>query len=146
MEVKITWDMTEVKELMKRLKELGMSTTRPLVSGALVISAHAKINANAQGLHKTGDLINSIDVYDTKPHQVKVGSRGVIYAAVHEYGATIKPKRAKALSWINKTGERVFAMRVVIPARPYLRPAVDENIPEIERAISRAVVAELEGH
>lgn len=38
-----------------------------------------------------------------------------IYAAIHQFGGTIKPKKAQALSF----GGRVYS-KVVLPARPYL--------------------------
>ncbi len=60
-------------------------------------------------------------------NQVIVGSNRE-YAAVHLFGAVIKPVRAKALAFrMGKTGPRggkgsgiVFARSVTIPARPYL--------------------------
>jgi len=47
------------------------------------------------------------------------------------------------LSWIGESGERIFAHKVVIPARPYLRPAVDENKSAVEAAIANVVKQEL---
>lgn len=54
-----------------------------------------------------------------------VGSN-LIYAAVHQFGATIKPKNKKTLSW--KIGNvSVFAKKVVIPAREYLGISVQDE-------------------
>ncbi|WP_175404830.1 phage virion morphogenesis protein, partial [Endozoicomonas atrinae] len=44
----------------------------------------------------------------------------VKYAAVHNFGATIRPKKAKILAFPGKNGQTVFAKKVVIPARPFL--------------------------
>lgn len=41
-------------------------------------------------------------------------------AAVHQFGAIIRPVRAKMLSWVTAAGRRVFARQVKVPARPYL--------------------------
>jgi phage gpG-like protein len=49
---------------------------------------------------------------------VTVGTT-IKYAAIHNYGGVIRPKKAKALSWtVGK--HRVFAKKVEIPARPFL--------------------------
>ena len=54
-----------------------------------------------------------------------VGSN-LIYAAVQQFGATIKPKNKKTLSW--KIGNvSVFAKKVVIPAREYLGISVQDE-------------------
>ena len=136
MQVTVSWDMKEVDKMMQRLQDAGMSGTTSLVQGGGVIEAHAKINLNSQGLHKTGQLANSIQVYDKEAWSVKVGSVGVIYAAIHEFGGVIKAKRVKALHWVGEDGKDYFAKSVRIPARPYLRPAVDENKSQIIKAIA----------
>lgn len=51
---------------------------------------------------------------------IEVGS-GKVYAAVHQFGATIVPKNAKALVFrMGSGGGLVHAKKVTIPARPYL--------------------------
>lgn len=52
----------------------------------------------------------------------------------------IRPKFAKALSWIGSTGERIFAKSVTIPplaARPFLRPWLDRSRGDIKRILAR---------
>jgi len=142
--ITVSWDMSEVKKMMQKLQAASKSGSQALVHGGMVVVSHAKINAEGHGLHKTGHLIGSINVYDIKPYSVMVGSRGVIYAMAHEFGVTIYPRRKKFLSWIDeKSGERIFAKKAVIPMRSYLRPAFDENQPEIVNAIARQVTQEL---
>jgi phage virion morphogenesis protein len=51
-------------------------------------------------------------------NSVVIGSNK-IYAAVHQFGATITPKTAKALVF-RMGGQLVTTQRVTIPARPYL--------------------------
>jgi phage gpG-like protein len=58
---------------------------------------------------------------------------GRIYAAIHQFGGTILPKKAKRLVFTLK-GKTVFATRVTMPARPYLGVSA-ENAAEIERSI-----------
>lgn len=77
-------------------------------------------------------LMGSItfDVPDRRT--VRVGSNK-IYAAVHQFGATITPKRGRFLTF--RLGPRVVrARRVTIPARPYL------GFGEADRAIVLAVI------
>jgi len=72
---------------------------------------------DGQTLADTGRLKNSI-VYEASPVAVAVGT-GVEYAAIHQFGGTIKPKRAKALKFMTPTGW-VTAKKVTMPARPYI--------------------------
>jgi len=78
----------------------------------------------------TGRLRNSIGSKMIGREAVDVGSlteiARVVYAAIHEFGGEINPKNAKMLSWIGKDGKRVFAKKVVMPASPYVRPAIDK--------------------
>ncbi len=133
-------------------------------AGAGIVEAAGKLNIDKQGLRDQGKLIGSYQVYDPKVSrdgaECKVGSRGVIYNAVHEFGATISAKRTKYLAiptegnksptpkemgglhfvpgrgggvLMDKAGEVKFVLKpsVKIPARPYHRPAVDESRREV---------------
>ena len=73
---------------------------------------------NGQILSDTGRLRNSL-TYQTGPDEVRIGTN-VKYAKVHQFGATIQPKRAKALAFPGRNGRTVFARKVVIPARTFL--------------------------
>lgn len=147
MQIAINLDTSDLQKVLKSLpdKIANEASEKALVAGGETIVKHAKINAENHGLHRTGDLINSIQVYDANPLFCWVGSRGVIYAAVHEFGATILPKRVKMLHWIDDNGNDVFASRVVIPARPYLRPAIDEHKLEVMGAMSMILSKALAG-
>jgi phage gpG-like protein len=58
----------------------------------------------------------------------------VVYGRIHELGGIIKPVVAKMLHFVID-GVDVFAKAVHIPARPYLRPAVDGHEDEIKEAM-----------
>ncbi len=64
-----------------------------------------------------GGLMGSI-TFSTGPHSVRWGSNKV-YAAIHQFGGTIKPVHAKALRF-HLGGRWVSMKQVTIPARPYL--------------------------
>ena len=90
----------------------------------------ARLNLSGRVLtRRTGRLRNSIT------HKVKIqgdkviGTLGtnVIYGRIHELGGEIVPKNANALHFnIPGVGWRT-AKKVVMPARPYLRPALEDN-------------------
>jgi HK97 gp10 family phage protein len=128
----------------------GEQLKKAVMAGGYVIEAHAKLNASAgrPGLNvDTGNLVNSIhtelvDSSETSA-EVNVGT-GVIYAAIHEFGGVIEPVTAKLLSWVDD-GVRVFANLVHIPARPYLRPAAEENTDEILAAVGEQLRRQIEG-
>ena len=49
---------------------------------------------------------------------VEIGTN-LVYAPPHQFGATITPKQAKMLRFFNGSIP-IFAMKVTIPARPYM--------------------------
>ena len=65
-----------------------------------------------------GGLQGSI-TFATAGKTVIVGSNKV-YAAVHQFGATIRPKKAGGRLVFRMVGHTVRAASVTIPARPYL--------------------------
>lgn len=117
----------------------------------VVTEAKVNIDPSRSGLHnRTGMLRNSISLrrfYQLEPGGegvavIGAGNKGVPYAAIHEYGGTIKPKVQKYLRF--KIGERWITKKVVvIPARPYLQPAVDVKTQEfgtyVQDALDRIV-------
>ncbi|MCL4065925.1 phage virion morphogenesis protein [Pseudomonas sp. GX19020] len=84
-------------------------------------------------LHESGLLMRSITSH-AAPREVMVGSN-MIYAGVHQAGATIKAKTAKGLSFTLANGDSVVVGSVTIPARPYL------GISEAEQATIQDVTA-----
>lgn len=147
--MQIKYDITvENKEFLKSLEKMEDQLydevmKQMLSSGAGVIETHAKFNLDRWGLRKTGNLINSVKFGKVKrtgrKSFIEVGSFGIIYNKIHEFGGIIVPKRKKMLHWINEDGEDVFAKMVTIPARPYLRPAVEENTEEITDAMANVL-------
>ena len=98
------------------------------MAGGFVVEGHAKIKAGSgrPGLiMRTGALVNSIIVDKIKKSktfaQVGIGTN-LVYARIHELGGIIK----------NAFGRGII---VHMPARPYLRPAMDENEPDIRKAV-----------
>ena len=69
----------------------------------------------------SGDLRKSIRWQLLDSQSVLVGTN-VKYAAIHQFGGTIRPKKGKALAF----GGR-FVQSVTIPARPYLGISEQDN-------------------
>lgn len=93
----------------------------------------------------TGHLKNSIGV-DFDPDGLGFDAGPTAnYGAAVEYGTrphVIKPKKAKALHWVDENGDDVFARRVNHPGtapRPYMRPAFERAADQAERAIEQVV-------
>jgi phage gpG-like protein len=61
------------------------------------VQGYAQDNIRAQGLIDTGALVNSVTVQKKNYHEVWVFSN-MIYAAIHEFGGTIVPVKAKFLA------------------------------------------------
>lgn len=127
----------------------GAMLLKAAQAGGGVVETFAKLNASRgrPGLNvDTGNLINSINVQTASQSEtyaeVKIGT-GVEYAAIHEFGGVILPVRAKLLSWVDN-GVRIFARMVQIPARPYMRPAVDEHESEIQGAVEYQLKTQIE--
>ena len=110
-----------------------------LAAGAEVILEGARENLLTQQLFRSGDLYDSGKVVKVNQYRVDVVFDKV-YAAIHEYGGTIDvpvtPKSRAYFFWrYSVTGDekwlfmaisRKTVFKVVIPARPYLRPAMAE--------------------
>lgn len=126
-------------KLMVDLSKLTAAAQGPVVMDALeaggrVIQAHAQENArNKLNKHPLGNLTNSI-IVKREGKAVLVGVFSVIYAAIHEFGGVIKAKVAPYLVF-QIDGKWIRTKSVIIPARPYLRPAVDEHLGDIKEAI-----------
>lgn len=82
------------------------------------------LERGGQTLRDSGRLADSI-VRRVGPRQVEVGTN-VIYAAIHQFGGTIRPKRAARLAFTAPDGGAVFARQVTIPARPFMGIDADD--------------------
>lgn len=70
-------------------------------------------------------------------------SNPAVYAAIHQFGGTIRPKNKKFLAFKLPDGSTIFLRKVTIPARPFY-PVVDGKLTaaaetKIARAGERAV-------
>lgn len=131
------------ERLSKLLKDLPERIQRDVVNaaasaGATVVKNEAKKNIKANGSLKTGRLYKSIRT------KKKRGVHGVYqvfsdktagYSHLVEFGTgprkLTKPKQVKIGSnwvWVEQTGS--------MPAKPFFRPALDENHQKVMRKIA----------
>jgi phage gpG-like protein len=127
----------------------GEQLKKAALAGGHVIEANAKINVEKTFSSKStggAGLGGSIQTVIAKAGEtsawVDVGPT-VIYGRIQELGGIVLPVVAKMLSWVDD-GKRIFAKKVQIPARPYLRPAVDEHKAEIEQAVGYKLRSQIE--
>lgn len=119
-------------------------------AGGFVIEGAAKLHASSgrPGLEVgEGALVNSITTTEAKSTrtraEVDIGP-SVLYARIHEYGGVIVPVAAKMLRWFDAEGNPIFANAVHIPARPYMRPAVDENEEKVATVVGVEIKRQLD--
>lgn len=139
--VGIEIDSTDLAELGEKLDRRArrLSDLTPLldeIGGALVAATQQRFEAGqapdgtpwersrraiyegGQTLRDSGRLEQSI-THRVSADRVAVGTN-VIYAAVHQFGATIRPKAANALMFKTPGGGFAQVQSVTIPARPFL--------------------------
>lgn len=140
--------ISRLEEMIKSLGNLGPAFVR---IGTL-LQSQIKLNIRQQGLIDTGNLLNSVRfelIKDGTKSGVRVGSFGVKYAAVHEYGfkgtmmvrahtrtitqAFGKPIKARTVS------VRPHAMRANFRKRPYIKPAIQKHKTQIIEIIRLAI-------
>jgi len=100
---------------------------------------------------RQGNLARTVRIGDMRFTGKKViasleaGSQQVRYAKVHEKGMTIYPRNGLYLIFpmpIPGGGYRIVrAARVIVPARPYLRPALDDATPMIVELVIKEIRA-----
>lgn len=151
-----------VREVSGKLKRMlgsfqGREKTELLMEGGKVYERGAKQRITEQGLVDTGNLRAKVSA-DPSVDGVDVGPRGVVYAAIHEFGGVTRPTvtpKMRGFAWwrFRQTGDPMWRaialtkkthLTVRIPARPYMRPTFDEDSGAAERAIQRAAEARLQ--
>jgi len=100
---------------------------------------------------RTGSLLRSITVDESGlPHVVEVGTP-LVYGPPHEFGATIRPRAARAL--VFRVGPRAHlgrgevrtARQVTLPARSFIGPALEVVEPRLEQLLADELEREVLG-
>jgi len=134
-------------KLKKTTDRMSKNMDKGLVQAAILLQGSIKKDfLSGQVLNVRTNRLRSSVTY-TNPEGspggrfLKVGTN-VKYAPIHEYGATIVPKTAKVLRFnIPGVGWR-SAHKVIIPPRPFMKPALKDNSDKIVRIIQKSVTKE----
>lgn len=128
-------DPLDGQSLLEGLARMIQEQTRRRITGekrAPDGKAWLPNRAGTSTLYRSGTLARSID-YTASGEAAIIGS-GLLYAGVHQNGATIVPKKAKRL--VFRLGNRtIFARKVTIRPRPYLGISA-ENAGDILDAVA----------
>lgn len=156
MRAEIRVDDAEVRRALQAMARRVRDTTPAMAAVARALKAQVDLgfrggrdpygtpwaplrSREGQPLRKTGRLQRSIRARHSRDEAV-VGTN-LAYARVHQFGAVIRPRRAKVLRF--RVGKQWVSKRqVTIPARPFL-PDPERGLPEAWR---RKVLAVVERH
>jgi phage gpG-like protein len=113
--------MREWQDKMPQLRRLILKRFVSSLEGMAAERAGEVLNVISGRLR--GSIFGNVIADDEA--EVRAGSN-VVYAAIHEFGGTITPKTGKYLRFKNQDGREVFVRSVEIPARPYVKPSIEE--------------------
>jgi len=89
---------------------------------------------------RTGNLRRSIKG-ESKKEKGSLSST-TVYSAIHELGGVIRPKRSSFLRY-KVGGLWKTSKEVIMPARPFLRPAFENNMDKISEIILDKILEEI---
>lgn len=134
----LSGDISKVRQIVAQLKKAGAlaATALPHNLGAELLTqaqlgfrmstapdgtpwAPLKFRAGKPLLDTGSHLYGSLHIARADPSAITL-ALGFAYAGVHQYGATIRAKKAKSLAFKPRGGKLMFAKQVTIPARPML--------------------------
>jgi phage gpG-like protein len=118
----------------------------------LRVTTQAKLNVRSQGIINTGRLYNSIKwewYQNGRISGIQIGSFGIPYAAINEFGGTIDRRQLRAM-FANRVGKYKKSENPVITfgknseigrwrKRPYLTPAFKDNRQFILNTLSQVL-------
>lgn len=130
-DIKLTFDDSDLKRRLAKVEAAVKTeaTSKGLRAGSNYLVGQIKVNITDINLIDTGDLLNSVteDELHLGQHAYVTFGPHKIYAAIHEFGGVILPIHGPYLVFMGKDGKLVFTKSVTMPARPYIRPALDEH-------------------
>lgn len=124
-----------LKHILKNVSsdEIG----KAVLGGLFTLEAHAKLNVRKNFKQRTGFLAANWDTQlDQTSSKSAIGHTGplAVYGRIQELGGVIRSSKG-ALTFQTDDGQWHTVKAVTIPARPYLRPAVDEHKDDIFKTI-----------
>lgn len=158
MRIKLEVDVSRLtKEIPNIKRDIKLGTALSMYRAMTMLKAQVMQNIRVNsGLNvRTGNLLNSINTRVTSRGDSIIGrvtSENVPYAVTHEYGAVVPghyifPMKAQSLSW-ESGGQIFFAKKVfmptyIVPARPFMWPALEAKSQEIYETFGLLIRKEL---
>ena len=132
---------SQIEIAMKKAVELVRGRAQFNITGARATNPPQKLGRVSGRL--AGSIVGRVE---TEGNEVVglVGTK-VIYARIHEFGGTIRAKRAPFLVFKLADGTFRRVKSVTIPARPYLQPAIKWARPRIAQLLRRGLSIGLRG-
>jgi HK97 gp10 family phage protein len=137
----MTLDSREFKEALKQigLATRGAALREALKTGGDKLQEYIQENIVGADLVDTGNLLNNWSVKPDGDKAVIVGT-DTPYARIHEFGGLIEPKTPGGwLKFQTRDGAWHSVKRVQMPARPFVRPAIDHHKDDVARAIGESL-------
>lgn len=142
----------DMKPLTQALQKVDSNTRKDtlgkaVLAGLFELQAFAQLNIRDTFEQGTGDLASN---WETKlDNSSDTSAEGhtaplVVYARIHELGGVIHATNGPYLTFQTDDGSWHSVPAVTIPARPYLRPAIDEHQKEIVDAMSAVLTEAIE--
>lgn len=149
MKVDFQIDMKPLGAALKRTKQnTSDNLGKACLAGLFALEAYAKLNVKDTFKQRTGFLGSAWETVLEEVSDKKVlGHTGplAVYARIQELGGVIHATNAPALHFQTDDGQWHTVQAVTIPARPYLRPAADNNQSLIFEAVSNVLQNAMEG-
>lgn len=125
-------DDRDLKRALAKLEgNIRAASSKALKAGSEPISRDAKSHLK----RRAGKIPITVK---TEGDEAVIEAKGVD-ARIREFGGTIRAKSGRYLVFKNKAGEVIRTPSVRIPARPYMRPAVDENKDRIASEVGKVL-------
>lgn len=140
-------DILGMEQLTIKLNLAAMALDSDAVNEALTAGGELLVravsgNIRGQGLVATGALEKSFRVTRVGPMSLAVGSPLSYRAKIHEFGGVISVRQARWLVFNAGSGVRK-KKSVFIPARPFVRPALESTRPAIMDLIREKLLTQL---
>lgn len=134
LKVTIDIDKTFIKDFTKAALGVEDTIKDGLIKAMFYAESQAKLNFNKPGKPtvRTGRLRSSISS-GVNGLTGWVGTN-VNYAEINEFGGTIRPKHGEYLKF-KIQGQWKSVKEVIIPARPFIGPAINNNLSEMSDII-----------
>lgn len=123
-----------------------------LVRAGTLLMSEMRIQAGRQKIINSGRLLNSIS-YEVSGDTLTVGSRGIRYAAMNEFGGEMTPQQVKAMFYYMRLGggrtprpsKGVVTVRKdgsgFWKERPFIRPALKKQRENIVKILREAAIS-----